>query len=81
MILTVHEEISRKETDTWVIVMEDKLKSIQPIKVQKLVDLPPGGFKLHRDTKERINVYKARFVAKGLIYRENIDIIETFQMF
>lgn len=66
--------------------MEDELKSMKHNEVWKLVELPenfkPIGckwvFKTKKDSKGRIDRYKARLAAKGFTQQEGIDYNETF---
>lgn len=36
-----------------------------------------NGYLRHKDSKEIINVYKARFLVKGFTQGEGVDYIET----
>lgn len=84
--VTCDEAIIRKESDKWIIAMEDELKSMRHNEVWELVDLPENFepiecrwvLKTKKDSKGKIDCYKTRFVDKRTTQQEGIDYNETF---
>ena len=66
--------------------MEDELRSMSTNKVWDLVEIPDGVklvgckwvYKTKRDSKEKVERFKARLLAKGFTQKEGIDYNETF---
>ena len=68
--------------------MKDEMSSMSQNEVWDLVDLPDGCrpigckwvFKTNRDSKDQVERYNARLVAKGCSQRKGIDYKETFTL-
>ncbi|WVZ13110.1 hypothetical protein V8G54_017640 [Vigna mungo] len=80
------EAINGDNSDKWLNVMKDELKSMVQNDVWDLVELPEGCkrveckwvFKTKRDSHGNIERYKARLIAKGFTRKDCIDYKETF---
>ncbi|RVW87693.1 Retrovirus-related Pol polyprotein from transposon TNT 1-94 [Vitis vinifera] len=74
------------DSEKWIEVMKDEMKSMKDNSVWDLVELPKGVkpigckwiFKIKQDSKGNIVRYMARLVAKGFTQKECIDYKETF---
>jgi hypothetical protein len=86
---TSYEEVMRSpHSSKWREAMEDEMRSMSANQVWKLEDIPKGVkivgckwvYKIKRDSKENIDRFKARFVAKGFTQREGIYYNETFHL-
>jgi len=70
----------------WIEAMEDELRSMSTNKVCDLVEIPDGVklvgckwvYKTKRDSKGKVERFKARLAAKGFTQKERIDYNETF---
>jgi hypothetical protein len=70
----------------WREAIEDEMRSMSANQVWKLEEFPKGAktvdykwvYKIKRDSKENIDRFKARLVAKCFTQREGIDYNETF---
>ena len=68
--------------------MTDELKSMAENKVWDLAELPKGSktigckwvFKTKRDSKGKVERFKARLVANGFTQREGVDYNETYSL-
>jgi hypothetical protein len=84
---TSYEEAMRSpHSSKWCEAMEDEMRSMSTNQVGKLEEIPKGAktvdckwvYKIKRDSKENIDMFKATLVAKGFTQREGIDYNETF---
>jgi hypothetical protein len=84
---TWYEEVMRSShSSKWHEAMEDEMRSMSAKQVWKLEKIPKGAktvgckwvYKIKRDSKENIDRFKARLMAKGFTQREGIDYNETF---
>jgi hypothetical protein len=70
----------------WREAMEEELRSMSSNDIWDLVEIPDGAkrvgckwvFKIKYDSKEKIERFEVRLVAKGYTQREEIDYTETF---
>lgn len=70
-----------EDSKKWLDAMNDELKSMKDNEVWGLVELPMGLsaigckwiFKTKRDSKGKVERYKARLFTKGFTQREGID--------
>ena len=60
---------SKKDNDVWDLVSLSE--SVKPISCKWI-------FKTKRDSRDNVEIYKARLVVKGFTKRECIDYKETF---
>ena len=80
------EAINGNNSDKWLDVMKNEIKSMAQNCVWNLVKLPERCkrvgckwvFKTKRDSHGNIKHYKARLVAKGFTQKDDIDYKETF---
>jgi hypothetical protein len=84
---TSYEEVMRSpHSSKWCEAMEDEMMSMSANQVWKLEEIPKGAktvgckwvYKIKRDSKENIDRFKARLMAKGFTKREGIDYNVTF---
>ena len=73
-------------SDKWLEVMKNELKSMVRNEVWDLVELPKGHqnfgykwvFKPKRDSHGNLEHFKARLVAKGFTKKDGVNYKETF---
>jgi len=78
--------ISYDSSDKWLDAVKEELHSMEHNGVWGLIKLPMGCkrvgckwvFKTKCDSHDNLECYKARFVAKGFIQKDDIDYKETF---
>jgi hypothetical protein len=84
---TSYEEAMRSpHSSKWREAMEDKMRSMSANQFWKLEEIPKGAkivgckwvYKIKRDSKENIDRFKARLIAKGFTKREGIYYNVTF---
>jgi hypothetical protein len=87
--LTSYEEAMRSaHSSKWLEVMKDEMKSMSSNGVWDLEDIPKGAktvgykwvYKIKYNSKENIEMFKARLVTKSFTQREGIDYNETFSL-
>ena len=75
-------------SQNWIDVMKDEMKSMQDNNIWDLVEFPKGVkpigckwiFKTKKDSKGNIERYKACLVFKGFTQKEGNDYKETFSL-
>ena len=84
--ISVSQVKQSSNSEKWIEVTKEEMKSMKDNGVWDLVELPEGIksigckwiFKTKRDSKGNIARYKARLVAKGFTQKEDIDYKEIF---
>ncbi|RDX65984.1 hypothetical protein CR513_55302, partial [Mucuna pruriens] len=76
-----YQAMQSSNSQKWIDVMKDELKSMQDNDVWNLVELREGIFKTKNDSKGNIERYKAHLVAKDFTQKEGINYYkETFSL-
>ncbi|XXG72826.1 hypothetical protein AAC387_Pa07g1836 [Persea americana] len=83
---TFKEAIKNENSDKWLDAMNDELESMATNEVWDIVELPKGSkavgckwvFKTKKDSKGKVERFKAQLVAKGFPQREGIEYHETY---
>ncbi|KAJ7959777.1 Retrotransposon protein, putative, Ty1-copia subclass [Quillaja saponaria] len=83
---TYGESVSSPQSDKWIEAMREEMQSMVHNGVWELVALPEGCrpirckwvYKTKKDSKGKIECFKARLVAKDFSQREGVDFSETF---
>jgi hypothetical protein len=85
--LTSYEEVmGSPHSSKWHEAMEDEMRSMSANQVWKLEEIPKGAktivckwvYKIKHDSKENIDRFKVRLMAKGFTQREGIHYNEAF---
>ena len=79
--VTFQEAMKSPQSGLWIDAMNNELSSMSQNEVWELVELPKDYkpirckrvYKIKRDSNGQVEMYKARFVAKGYSQREGID--------
>ena len=83
--INFHQAMENPNSQKWIDVMNEEIKSIKDNDVWDLAPLHKGAkpisckwiFKTKRDSKGDVKRYKARLVAKSFTQKEGIDYKET----
>ena len=83
---TFRQAVSSENSTKWIEAMEDELRSMSTNKVWDLVEISDGVklvgckwvYKTKRDSKRKVERFKARLIAKGFTQKEGIDYNEIF---
>ena len=78
--------IKSVESEKWINAMKEELKFMEENKVWKIVDLPEGAkrvrckwvFKTKCDSKDNVERYKVRLIAKEFTKKDSTNYKETF---
>jgi hypothetical protein len=85
-LTSFEEDIRNVHSSKWLEAMEDEIRSMSTNKVWDIEEIPKGAeivgckwvYKMKCDSKENIERFKARLVAKYFTQREDIDYTEIF---
>jgi len=86
--INFYQAMQNSNSQKWIDAMNEEYKSMQDNQVWDLVLLPEGKkpigckwiFKTKRDSKDNVERYKARLIAKGFTQSAGINFTETFSL-